>query len=140
MSEKPQVINATTVWNREGNSDKVYSLQLVQELDNTYSVYAQWGRRDRATSSQVKANHVSKWKAQSVYNQFLSQKVNKRGYVERINPAIIPTEFGGLGTTTVTKEEQKNQSEMVKGLEDFLAPLDNPDTTSAMDALFAMYQ
>lgn len=138
--EKPQVISATTVWNDSGEHDKVYSLQLVQEIDGTYSTYAQWGRRERATSSQTKASHVVRWKAESVYNQFVSQKVNKRGYTKRINPAIIPAEFGGLGSTTVTKEEQSKYAEMVKGLEDFLAPVENPDTTSAMDALFAMYQ
>ncbi len=77
--EKPQVISATTVWNDSGEHDKVYSLQLVQETDGTYSTYAQWGRRERATSSQTKASHVVRWKAESVYNQFVSQKVNKRG-------------------------------------------------------------
>lgn len=138
--KKPQVISATTVWNNSGNSDKVYSLQLVEETDGTFSTYAQWGRREKATSSQVKADHVARWKAESVYNQFLSQKVNKRGYDQRINPAIIPSEFGGLGSTTVTKEEQKKHSEMVKGLEDFLAPVENPDTTTGMEALFAMYE
>ena len=143
MSEKkPQILNAITVWNSDPikNHDKVYSLQLVEETNKTFSVYAQWGRRDRATSSQVKADHVSKWKAESVYNTFVSQKVNKRGYDRTISPSIIPTEFGGLGSTTVTKEAQLEQSKMVKGLEDFLAPLENPDTTSAMDALFAMYE
>lgn len=140
MEKKPQVISATTVWNNSGNHDKVYSLQLVQETDGTYSTYAQWGRRERATSSQVKASHVGRWKAEAVYNQFLSQKVNKRGYDRSITPAIIPSEFGGLGSTTVTKEEQLALSKMVKGMEDFLAPVENPDTTSAMDALFAMYQ
>ncbi len=143
MSEKkPQVLHAITVWNSDPvkNHDKVYSLQLVQELDGTYSTYAQWGRRDRATSSQVKANHVARWKAESVYNTFVSQKVNKRGYNREINPAIIPTEFGGLGSTTVTKEEQLAHSKMVAGIEDFLAPLENPDTTSGMDALFAVYE
>src|SRR5574343_1705017 len=103
---KPQVIRATTVWNNSDGHDKVYSLQVVKEVDGTYSTHAQWGKRDRATSSQIKANHVSLWKAEAVYNEFLSQKVNKRGYVRSITPAIIPTEFGGLGTTTVTKEEQ----------------------------------
>lgn len=140
--KKPQVIHATTVWNNDPktNSDKVYSLQLVEETDGTFSTYAQWGRREKATSSQVKADHVARWKAESVYNQFLSQKVNKRGYDQRINPAIIPSEFGGLGSTTVTKEEQKKHSEMVKGLEDFLAPVENPDTTTGMEALFALYE
>lgn len=138
--KKPQVISATTVWNNSGNSDKVYSLQLVQEVDGTFSTYAQWGRREKATSSQVKANHTSRWNAEKVYNTFLSQKVNKRGYDRTITPAIIPTEFGGLGSTTVTKEEQLALSQMVKGIEDFLAPVENPDTTSGMDALFAMYE
>lgn len=140
MNTKPQVISARTVWNNEGTADKVYSLQLVQETDGTYSTYAQWGRREKATSSQVKASHVARWRAEAVYNKFLSQKVNKRGYIHDIKPAIIPTEFGGLGSTTVTKEEQIKQAEMIKGMEDFLAPLENPDTTSAMDALFALYQ
>jgi predicted DNA-binding WGR domain protein len=138
--ERPQVISATTVWNNSGNSDKVYSLQLVENSDKTFSVHAQWGKREKATSSQIKADHVSRWKAESVYNTFLSTKVNKRGYTRTITPAIIPTEFGGLGSTTVTKEEQLKLSEMVKGLEEFLAPVENPDTTSAMDTLFAMYE
>lgn len=137
---KPQVISAASVWNSDGKSDKVYSLQLVEETDGTYSTYAQWGRRDKATSAQIKSDHVPRWKAESVYNQFLSQKVNKRGYTREVIPAIIPTEFGGLGSTTVTKEEQLELSKMVKGLEDFLTPLENPDTTSSMDALFAMYE
>lgn len=138
--EKPQVINASTIWCKEGASDKVYSLQLVEETDGTFSVHSQWGRREKATSSQIKADHTTRWHANAVYNKFLSEKVNKKGYDREITPAIIPTQFGGFGSTTVTKEQQMKQSKMVKGMEDFLAPLENPDTTTAMEALFAMYE
>ena len=41
MEKKPQVLNAVTVWNDADGHDKVYSLQLVQETDGTYSTYAQ---------------------------------------------------------------------------------------------------
>lgn len=132
-----KVLMAKSIWNNSGTSDKVYSLQLVEESDGTYSCYAQWGRRERYTSEQIKKDHVARWEAESEFNNFLNKK-RKRGYDKEISP-IIPKVFGGTGTTALSKEKQKEQAAMLEGLQDFLKP--NPDlvVVSGLDTLFSNY-
>lgn len=138
---KPQILQSKTVWNSDPihYHDKIYSLQLV--LDGTnFQVHTQWGRRGAVTSSQMKYNGHSKQEAKDIYNKILYEKVEKKGYNREITPAIIPVELGGLGSIIVTKEEQMIHSKMVRGLEDFLLSVENPDITTGMEALFAVYK
>jgi bifunctional non-homologous end joining protein LigD len=55
---------------RQGSSDKVYHLQLVN-VDDKWSVEAQWGRRGSALQSDVKANGVPYEEAKRVYDRIL---------------------------------------------------------------------
>jgi bifunctional non-homologous end joining protein LigD len=63
---------------RQGSSDKVYHLQL-ENVDDKWSVQAQWGRRGSALQSDVKASGVTYDEAKRVYDRFLREKVGK-GY------------------------------------------------------------
>lgn len=141
MAQNYKVLEATTVWHQHGTSDKVYSIQLLDAGDGNFRVESQWGRRGKpSTPSQrmTKYNGVSKHTAQNVYNQLLSEKVNKKDY-DRSIPPIIPSEFGGRLASTIEKEEQLQISKLVKGLQDFLKPDENVQPMSGMDALFASY-
>jgi len=63
---------------RQGSSDKVYHLQL-ENVDDQWSVQAQWGRRGSALQSDVKASGVTYEEAKRVYDRILREKVGK-GY------------------------------------------------------------
>jgi bifunctional non-homologous end joining protein LigD len=63
---------------RQGSSDKVYHLQL-ENVDDKWSVEAQWGRRGSALQSDAKANGVPYEEAKLVYDRILREKTGK-GY------------------------------------------------------------
>jgi bifunctional non-homologous end joining protein LigD len=63
---------------RQGSSDKVYHLQL-ENVDDKWSVQAQWGRRGSALQGDVKASGESYEEAKRVYDRILREKVGK-GY------------------------------------------------------------
>ena len=63
---------------RQGSSDKVYHLQL-ENVDDRWSVQAQWGRRGSALQSDVKANGVPYEAARRTYDRVLREKMGK-GY------------------------------------------------------------
>ena len=63
---------------RQGSSDKVYHLQL-ENVDDKWSVQAQWGRRGSALQSDIKANGVPYEEAKRVYDRILREKTSK-GY------------------------------------------------------------
>ena len=63
---------------RQGSSDKVYHLQL-KNVDDKWSVQAQWGRRGSALQSDGKANGVPYEEAKRVYDRILREKTGK-GY------------------------------------------------------------
>jgi predicted DNA-binding WGR domain protein len=63
---------------RQGSSDKVYHLQL-ENVEDQWSVQAQWGRRGSALQSDVKARGVTYEEAKRVYDRILREKVGK-GY------------------------------------------------------------
>jgi bifunctional non-homologous end joining protein LigD len=63
---------------RQGISDKVYHLQL-ENVQEQWSVQAQWGRRGSALQSDVKANGVVYEEAKRVYDRILRGKTGK-GY------------------------------------------------------------
>ena len=68
----------TELYFRQGSSDKLYHLQL-ENVDERWSVQAQWGRRGSALQRDVKANEVSYDEAKRVYDRVLREKMGK-GY------------------------------------------------------------
>src|SRR5580658_3065497 len=63
---------------RQGSSDKVYHLQL-ENVQDQWTVVAQWGRRGSALQSDVKASGVNYEEAKRVYDRLLREKTGK-GY------------------------------------------------------------
>src|SRR5580658_9072889 len=63
---------------QQGSSDKVYHLQL-ENVQDQWSVQAQWGRRGSALQSDVKVNGTSYEEARRVYDRILQEKTGK-GY------------------------------------------------------------
>ena len=63
---------------RQGSSDKVYHLQL-ENVDDKWSVQAQWGRRGSALQRDVKVSNSPYEEAKRVYDRILREKTGK-GY------------------------------------------------------------
>jgi bifunctional non-homologous end joining protein LigD len=63
---------------QQGSSDKVYHLQL-ENVQDQWSVQAQWGRRGSALQSDVKVSDTSYEEAKRVYDRILREKTGK-GY------------------------------------------------------------
>jgi bifunctional non-homologous end joining protein LigD len=63
---------------RQGSSDKVYHLQL-KNVEEQWSVQAQWGRRGTALQSDVKVSNATYEEAKRVYDRILREKTGK-GY------------------------------------------------------------
>jgi len=63
---------------RQGSSDKVYHLQL-ENVQDQWSVQAQWGRRGSALQNDVKANGVPYDDAKRIYDRVLREKMGN-GY------------------------------------------------------------
>jgi len=61
---------------QQGSSDKVYHLQL-ENVDDRWTVRAQWGRRGSALQSDVKASGVPYQEAKRVYDRILREKTSK---------------------------------------------------------------
>src|SRR5207245_3956022 len=61
---------------RQGSSDKVYHLQL-ENVQDQWSVQAQWGRRGSALQNDVKANGVPYDDAKRIYDRVLREKMGK---------------------------------------------------------------
>jgi bifunctional non-homologous end joining protein LigD len=63
---------------QQGSSDKVYHLQL-ENVEEQWSVSAQWGRRGSALQSDTKVSSVAYADAKRVYDRLLREKTGK-GY------------------------------------------------------------
>jgi len=63
---------------QQGSSDKVYHLQL-ENVQDQWSVQAQWGRRGSALQSDVKVSGTTYEEAKRVYDRILREKTGK-GY------------------------------------------------------------
>src|SRR5580658_10518384 len=63
---------------RQGSSDKVYHLQL-ENVEEKWSVQAQWGRRGSTLQSDVKVSNRTYEEAKRVYDRILREKTGK-GY------------------------------------------------------------
>ena len=64
---------------QQGSSDKVYNVQLVEELSGTYRVDFQYGRRGAALTCGSKIADASLTAAQKVYAKLVAEKTGK-GY------------------------------------------------------------
>jgi len=101
---------------RQGSSDKVYHLQLGN-VDDKWSVEAQWGRRGSALQSDVKANGVPYEEAKRVYDRILREKTGK-GY------QIARATTSGDAPISVGLPASKDQSGHVPEL---LTPIEEPE-------------
>jgi bifunctional non-homologous end joining protein LigD len=101
---------------RQGSSDKVYHLQL-ENVDDKWSVEAQWGRRGSALQSDVKANGVPYEEAKRVYDRILREKTGK-GY------QIAQATTNGDAPISVGLPASKEQSGHVPEL---LTPIEEPE-------------
>jgi len=101
---------------RQGSSDKVYHLQL-ENVDDKWSVEAQWGRRGSALQSDVKANGVPYEEAKRVYDRILREKTGK-GY------QIAQATTNGDTPISVGLPARKEQSGHVPEL---LTPIEEPE-------------
>ena len=63
---------------QQGSSDKVYHLQL-ENVEEQWSVNAQWGRRGSALQSDAKVSSVAYEEAKRVYDRIIREKTGK-GY------------------------------------------------------------
>src|SRR6266852_4790513 len=63
---------------QQGSSDKVYHLQL-ENVQEQWSVNAQWGRRGSALQSDAKVSCVAYAEAKRVYDRIIREKTGK-GY------------------------------------------------------------
>ena len=72
------VVDRADLWYREGNSDKVYHLELL-ERDGLYTVNYAYGRRGNALNTGSKVSNVGMSDARKAYNKILSEKTGK-GY------------------------------------------------------------
>src|SRR5713101_4249231 len=102
MKERTMQTERAELYFRQGSSDKVYHLQL-ENVQDQWSVQAQWGRRGSALQSDVKANGVPYEEAKRVYDRILREKTGK-GY--QIAQAIA----NGDATISVGLPASKEQS------------------------------
>jgi predicted DNA-binding WGR domain protein len=101
---------------RQGNPDKVYHLQL-ENMQERWTVRAQWGRRGSALQSDVKADGVPFEQAKRVYDRILREKTGK-GY------QIALASKNGDATISVGTPESKVPSGHSPEL---LTPIEEPE-------------
>jgi bifunctional non-homologous end joining protein LigD len=109
-------IERAELYFRQGNSDKVYHLQL-ENIQERWTVRAQWGRRGSALQSDVKADGVPFEEAKRVYDRILREKTGK-GY------QIALASANGEAMISVGVPENKAPSGHVPEL---LTPIEEPE-------------
>jgi bifunctional non-homologous end joining protein LigD len=114
---------------RQGSSDKVYHLQL-ENVDDKWSVQAQWGRRGSALQNDVKANGVPYEEAKRVYDRILREKTGK-GY------QIAQATTNGDAPISVGLPASKEQSGHVPEL---LTPIEEPEALRLADDASRWFQ
>ncbi len=96
-----KVIKSIELFFQEGNSDKVYNAQIVEDYASSYTVKVQWGRRGSSLQEGTKAVKVSLVVAQNKFASCVREKRNK-GYEEKtatVKPAaIVPPVGQGSGS------------------------------------------
>src|SRR6202167_998344 len=101
---------------RQGSSDKLYHLQL-ENLQDRWSVQAQWGRRGSALQSDAKISNATYEEAKRVYDRILREKTGK-GY------QITQATANGDTPISVGLPASKEQSGHVPEL---LRPIEEPE-------------
>ena len=101
---------------RQGSSDKVYHLQL-ENVEDKWSVQAEWGRRSSALQSDVKVSNSTYEEAKRVYDRILREKTGK-GY------QIAQATANGHATISVGLPARKEHSGHTPEL---LTPIEEPD-------------
>lgn len=108
---------------QQGSSDKVYHLQL-ENVEEQWSVNAQWGRRGSSLQSDTKANGVPYEEAKRVFDRVLREKTGKGYRMAETNgdasPAIsvgMPTkEFSGHAPELLTPIDEREALDLVPNL------------------------
>jgi len=70
------------LWFCRGTSDKTYELVMSEQKEGSstrFTVIARWGRRGGKQSEQIKVSTHSRYSADKVYEQIMSEKIEK-GY------------------------------------------------------------
>src|SRR5271170_1509990 len=101
---------------RQGSSDKVYHLQL-ENVEDKWSVQAQWGRRRSALQSDVKVSNSTYEEAKRAYDRILREKTGK-GY------QIVQAAENCNGAISVGLPASKEHSGHTPEL---LTPIEEPD-------------
>ena len=74
------IIREDDLFYQSGSSNKVYKLKMIKHLDNTFSVYAVFGKRwANYLRRSDKCSRVSLYNANKVYSNMLNEKFRK-GY------------------------------------------------------------
>jgi bifunctional non-homologous end joining protein LigD len=114
---------------RQGSSDKVYHLQL-ENVQDRWSVQAQWGRRGSALQSDAKISNATYEEAKRIYDRVLREKTGK-GY------QIAEAAVNGNAAISVglppTKELSGHSPEL-------LTPIDEPDALRLVEDISWWFQ
>ena len=114
---------------RQGSSDKVYHLQL-ENVQDRWSVQAQWGRRGSALQSDAKISNATYEEAKRIYDRVLREKTGK-GY------QIAEATVNGNAAISVglppTKELSGHSPEL-------LTPIDEPDALRLVEDISWWFQ
>ena len=89
-----RIVDSARLWFAEGNSDKVYEVDLVEVATDQYVVNFRYGRRGTALRDGTKtANPVSLSKARAVFETLVQEK-RDGGYRDG-NATVTPTPLAG---------------------------------------------
>jgi bifunctional non-homologous end joining protein LigD len=110
---------------QQGSSDKVYHLQL-ENVQDQWSVQAQWGRHGSALQSDVKVSSTTYEEAKRVYDRILREKTGK-GY-QSAQATANGNEAIAVGLPA-TKEHSGHTPELLTPIEEPEALLLAPDAT-----------
>jgi bifunctional non-homologous end joining protein LigD len=99
---------------RQGGSDKVYHLQL-ENVQDQWSVQAQWGRRGSALQSDVKVSSATYEEAKRVYDRILREKTGKGYQIAQATANGDAAISVGLPTT---KEHSGHTPELLTPIEE----------------------
>jgi bifunctional non-homologous end joining protein LigD len=101
---------------RQGSSDKAYQLQLAN-VDDKWSVEAQWGRGGSSLQSDTKVGAVAYAEAKRIYDRLLREKIGKGYHVSQATSNGNAAISVGL---LVAKEHSGHVPEL-------LTPIEEPD-------------
>ena len=92
-------IMQTTLYFREGGSDKVYQVEIRGCGNSTYQVYASWGRRGSTLQTALKSPHPTILvEANRLYTRLVASKVAKGYFGGEAGTLYHGTELQGLDT------------------------------------------